>query len=150
MYRWLEELGGENAQEDEVKVGGKEMSESDGESLALARRKKAKFSPSFKAAVLAAYASVGPAQAARQFGVTQGLLMQWRRKAGVPKFTDGLKIISDKCNAVPVKIPEESLGAKQESRDDWTKGKGTKPSRRGLKKPFYSAELRKRVLDHYR
>ena len=76
--------------------------------------------------------------------------MQWRRKAGVPKFTDGLKIISDKCNAVPVKIPEESLGAKQESRDDWTKGKGTKPSRRGLKKPFYSAELRKRVLDHYR
>ena len=90
------------------------------------------------------------AQAARQFGVTQGLLMQWRRKAGVPKFTDGLKIISDKCNAVPVKIPEESLGAKQESRDDWTKGKGTKPSRRGLKKPFYSAELRKRVLDHYR
>ena len=121
------------------------MSESDGESLALARRKKAKFSPSFKAAVLAAYASVGPAQAARQFGVTEGLLMQWRRKAGVPKFTDGLKKSSQ-----PAQFPEDPHGGKQEGQDAASDGTGAKSSRRGMKRPFYSADFRSRVLAHYR
>ena len=87
--------------------------------------------------------------------ISQGLLMQWRRKAGVTKFTEGLKKCSEKCNGMTVKTFEESNGEGQEKQADLTKstnsdGKEMKPGRCGLKKPFYSAEMRSRVLSHYR
>ena len=166
MYRWLGELAGGNVKdtETELKVGGGELSQSDQDPLALgSRRKRSKFSNSFKASVLAAYTSVGPAQAARQFGVSearsdvetfnfkltllQGILMQWRRKAGVTKFTEGgLKKGSRRFS--------DAEG--EEAQTDITKSANTdakevKPGGRlGVKKPFYSAELRSRVLSHYR
>ena len=60
-------MGGENveATETEMKAGGAvggEMS---------CRRKRTHFSKSFKASVLAAYTKDGPAQVARQFGVSE-------------------------------------------------------------------------------
>ena len=61
-------MEGENAEatETELKVGGVAV----GGEMCW-RRKRANFSKSFKASVLAAYTSDGPAQAARQFGVSQ-------------------------------------------------------------------------------
>ena len=76
MYRWLEELGGENveATETEVKAGCRVDSgagtEADSGEMSC-KRKRAIFSKSFKASVLAAYTKDGPAQAARQFGVSE-------------------------------------------------------------------------------
>ena len=87
--------------------------------------------------------------------ISQGLVMQWRRKAGVTKFTDGLKKRSEKCDD-QVKTFEESDGEGEEKKADLTKftnsdGNEMKPTcRRGVKKPFYSAEMRNRVLSHYR
>ena len=76
MYRWLEELGGENveATETEVKAGcraggGAVCGAVCGEMSC--RRKRTHFSKSFKASVLAAYTKDGPAQVARQFGVSE-------------------------------------------------------------------------------
>ena len=172
MYRWLKELGGGN--ETEMKTGGGdlwnsgggELSQSDEDPLTLVRRRR-KYSDSFKASVLAAYTSVGPVQAARQFGVAevrsvveslnskllQGLVMQWRSKAGVKKFTEGLTRGSKKRNGVTMK----SGGEGEERQTDLTKfaNADDQPEMKpgpllGVKKPFYSAELRSRVLSHYR
>ena len=141
MYRWLKELGGEN----EINAEGGEVPQGNTDSLSVSRRLKTRFSPAFKATVLAAYSRVGPIQAARQFGVSQGVLMQWRRNAGVPKFTDGLK-----KSFQPAQFPEDPHGGKQEGQDAASDGTGAKSSRRGMKRPFYSADLRSRVLAHYR
>ena len=80
MYRWLEELEGENVEaiETEAKaecragVGAESEAESGamGEEMS-SRRKRANFSNSFKTSVLAAYTKDGPAQASRQFGVSE-------------------------------------------------------------------------------
>ena len=80
--------------------------------------------------------------------------MQWRRKAGGTKFTDGLKKCSEKWDD-PVKTLEKSDDKGEEKQADLTKPtnsdeKEKKPGRRGVKKPFYSAEMRGRVLSHYR
>ena len=139
MYRWLKELGGEN----EINAEGGEVPQGNTDSLSVSRRLKARFSPAFKATVLAAYSRVGPIQAARQFGVSQGVVMQWRRKAGVPKFTDGL-------SSQPAQFPEDPDSGKQEGHDAASDGTGAKSSRRGMKRPFYSADFRSRVLAHYR
>ena len=141
MYRWLKELGGEN----EINAEGGEVPQGNTDSLSVSRRLKTRFSPAFKATVLAAYSRVGPIQSARQFGVSQGVVMQWRRKAGVPKFTDGLKKSSQ-----PAQFPEDPHGGKQEGQDAASDGTGAKSSRRGMKRPSYSADLRSRVLAHYR
>ena len=69
-------MEGENveAAETEVKAecraGGGVESEAVGEEMS-SRRKRAIFSKSFKTSVLAAYTKDGPAQAARQFGVSE-------------------------------------------------------------------------------
>ena len=141
MYRWLKELGGEN----EINAEGGEVPQGNTDSLSVSRRLKTRFSPAFKATVLAAYSRVGPIQSARQFGVSQGVVMQWRRKAGVPKFTDGMK----KSNQA-AQFPEDPHGGKQEGQDAASDGTGAKSSRRGMKRPSYSADLRSRVLAHYR
>ena len=171
MYRWLRELGSGDAKDTktEMKAGMGRLSQSEDNPLALdRRRKRAFYSTSFKASVLAAYTSVGPVRAAQQFGISevkcveslnskllQGLVMQWRRKAGVSKFTDGLAKGSKKCNnGVTVKSDEE--GGERQIDCDMGKSaisveKKMKPSTRlGVKKPFYPAELRNRVLSHYR
>ena len=77
--------------------------------------------------------------------------MQWRRKAGVTKFSEGSK----KCsNGVAVKSDGE--GGERQADLDLAKSankdeKQMKPGvRLGVKKPFYPAELRTRVLSHYR
>ena len=172
MYRWLKELGGGN--ETEMKTGGGdlwnsgggELSQSDEDPLTLVRRRR-KYSDSFKASVLAAYTSVGPVQAARQFGVAevrsvvkslnskllQGLVMQWRSKAGVTKFTEGLTKGSKKSNGVAMKSGGEGE-ERQTDLTNFTKA-DDQPEMKpgpllGVKKPFYSAELRSRVLSHYR
>ena len=69
-------MEGENveATETEVKAGGGVDGGAEGGAGGgelCWRRKRANFSKSFKASVLAAYTSDGPAQAARQFGVSQ-------------------------------------------------------------------------------
>ena len=84
--------------------------------------------------------------------IYQGLVMQWRRKAGVTKFTDGLRKRPEKCDE-PVKTQSDVKG--EEKKADLAKstnsdGKEKKLGRRGVKKPFYSAEMRSRVLSHYR
>ena len=84
MYRWLGELTDGNVKETEteVKAGGVEPSQNDKNPLTLgSRRKRTKFSTSFKASVLAAYTSVGPAQAARKFGVSEARSdgVMWKR-----------------------------------------------------------------------
>ena len=65
-------MEGENveATETELKSGGG-VDSGAGSGEMCWRRKRANFSKSFKASVLAAYTSDGPAQAARQFGVSQ-------------------------------------------------------------------------------
>ena len=142
MYRWLEELGGGYAKEieTEAKNGSGELPQNDEEAATLVRRRK-KFSANFKASVLAAYTRVGPVQTARQFGVSEGLVMQWRRKAGVTKFTD--------LNDVTVKGENRQDGDLAKSIISEEKQRKLS-SRKGLKKPFYSAELRSEVLSYYR
>ena len=65
--------------------------------------------------------------------------MQWRRKAGVAKFTEGAKKISKDMNDVQ---------AERKSLEDSSEGEGEEKKKqatntmKGLKKPVYPAEMR--------
>ena len=73
--------------------------------------------------------------------------MQWRRKAGVTKFTEGvLKKDPRSLSDDEGERPQTDLTRSAKCDGNELKSGG----RRGMKKPFYSAELRTAVLSHYR
>ena len=72
--------------------------------------------------------------------------MQWRRKAGVAKFTEGAKKISKDENDVQAErrtLEDSSEGEGEEKKDRATN------TTKGLKRPVYPAEMRSEVLSFY-
>merc|ERR1719509_525821 len=149
VYRWLEELGEQAAAET---IDAKEEKEK-----GKVRRKR-KFSESFKFSVLEAYSMAGPAAAATQFGVTAGLVMQWRRAAGVPVYGRGGAAHQEvKNEAKDVKdedkdVNDEDKDVKDEAKDVEDEAKDVKdeaPGRKRGSRPTYSRDVQAAALEHY-
>jgi transposase-like protein len=160
--RLLEEEADEVVRDDEERLEDVVKEESDDALMEKAEAsevpdhgKKRRFSESFKASVLTAYASVGPKEAARQFGVSKRLVHEWRWKAGHPRLA--------RCWGRPgpgkvpgAEVPGDEVPGQDEVPEAEVPGDkvpATKPGKRtrcGIPRPSYSAETRRSALEHYR
>merc|ERR1719319_378989 len=111
-------------------------------------RRKRKFSESFKFSVLEAYSMAGPAAAATQFGVTAGLVMQWRRAAGVPGYGRGGAAHQEVKNEAK-DVKDEDKDVNDEDKDVKDEVKDEAPGRKRGSRPTYSREVQAAALEHY-
>ena len=72
--------------------------------------------------------------------------MQWRRKAGVAKFTEGAKKISKEKS--DVQAERKTLEDSSEGEGEEKKERATNTTK-GFKRPVYPAEMRSEVLSFY-
>ena len=159
VQRWYRELGGEKTfegRQETLREAMKGEGNEDGE--LMLQKKKRTFSSAFKAQVLASYTRWGPVAAARQFGVTKGLVLQWRRIAGhprIPKTSRSPPLIDNEVKLETESELESVAEAKLETdirpqSNSKTETKCKPKSRQGLPRTRYTPEVKNAALKLYR